>query len=296
MNRMEDVAWGLIGCGRLGCSMAAALGGLDQVSSLLLFDQSSEAAFKAAQISVRGQAVESMQALTNAADWIGFATPDDALPDLVAQCSAMELDWKYKTVLHFSGAHSSDVLRALSKRGARIASLHPLQTFSSADKVVLLQKTWCAIESHDPEAQAELEGWASRLGMHPFHVHAKDKMLYHVAACLACNYMTALLDASVELMRGAALEPQDALQALRPLLEQTLINNMEQGPEHSLSGPIARGDSILMHEHIAALKTQAPDMSPIYCVLGRRAADLALRIKAIDAEQHKAMLTELSES
>src|SRR5579871_470616 len=61
--------------------------------------------------------------------WI--CVPDDAILNIARELSSRE-DWSGKIVIHSSGALRSSVLAGLKKRGAAVASVHPLMTFVSA--------------------------------------------------------------------------------------------------------------------------------------------------------------------
>src|SRR5690606_25343863 len=62
-----------------------------------------------------------------------IATPDDVILGVARElAAAAPRRWTGPAplVAHFSGARSLDVLEPLGRKGARVASLHPLQTFA----------------------------------------------------------------------------------------------------------------------------------------------------------------------
>jgi predicted short-subunit dehydrogenase-like oxidoreductase (DUF2520 family) len=68
----------------------------------------------------------------------------------------------------------------------------------------------------------------------------------------------------VTLHRGAALLLTDAgapPEALIPLMERTIANEFE------LTGPIARGDAGTVERHLAAIRTEEPELEPLYTAL-----------------------------
>jgi predicted short-subunit dehydrogenase-like oxidoreductase (DUF2520 family) len=68
---------------------------------------------------------------------------------------------------------------------------------------------------------------------------------------------------------------QEALPALLPLIKGTVSNIERVGIPDCLTGPIARGDAEIVRRHCAEIARQAPDLLPLYKLLGREALRLA---------------------
>jgi predicted short-subunit dehydrogenase-like oxidoreductase (DUF2520 family) len=98
---------------------------------------------------------------------------------------------------------------------------------------------------------------------------SEDKVLYHAAAAIACNYFTTIVKLATDLWRNFGKTSADGIKAYLPLLRGTLTNIETAGFPKCLTGPIARGDVVTIGRHIAALKKYAPDMLPLYKELGR---------------------------
>ena len=106
-------------------------------------------------------------------------------------------------------------------------------------------------------------------------ISSEGKVLYHAAAVIACNYLTALLDASVTLCGKAGIDPQTALAAMSPLAAATLENVAELGTAQALTGPIARGDAQTIARHIDSLSECDDDLLALYKTTGKWALRLA---------------------
>jgi len=111
---------------------------------------------------------------------------------------------------------------------------------------------------------------------------ASDKVLYHTAAVLACNYMVTLVKLATDLWQTFDVPPSQATQALVPLLRGTLHNIETIGIPQCLTGPIARGDIGTINKHLDALKSTAPHLVSTYRELGRQTIPIALAKGRID--------------
>jgi predicted short-subunit dehydrogenase-like oxidoreductase (DUF2520 family) len=117
---------------------------------------------------------------------------------------------------------------------------------------------------------------------------------YHAAAAIASNYVVAVLDAAVGLLRDAGIDEQAALQALVPLAAGAVANVGAKGLADGLTGPIRRGDAGTVARHLEALNAD-PALRELYQVLGRRALGLARVAGAADPEDLAAITALLGE-
>jgi len=223
----------------------------------------------------------SCQDVVDAADIVFLAVSDDAIASVAAS-----VRWRPGcAAVHCNGAASLDVLRAAADDGAEVGVLHPLQSFANADQARRLMRGSCfRVEASSERLQALLEEMASAVGGRPFVLGA-DPTLYHVSAVLASNYLVALLDLAASLWAEWGATPEDGLRALLPLVRGTIENIDALGIPAALTGPIARGDAGTVERHLAALRTLAPHVMPVYKELGLRTVSVALAKGSIDSKQ-----------
>jgi predicted short-subunit dehydrogenase-like oxidoreductase (DUF2520 family) len=146
--------------------------------------------------------------------------------------------------------------------------MHPLQSFATAEQAVrLLPGSFCCIEG-DPRAVNVLWEAAGALGARVLAIPIEGKALYHAAAVVACNYLVALESAALKLAEAAGLDRGEALEALLPLIRGTVDNIETVGVPACLTGPIARGDVETVRTHLEAIAANAPDVLPLYKLLG----------------------------
>ena len=223
-----------------------------------------------------------IEAAAGAGDLVLLCVSDDAIEAVCGQLADAKAFGEGVIVAHCSGALSSDALSAARELGCSVGSMHPLQTFPTADAAVgRFAGVYCFCEG-DNDAVAALTALAEAIGGQPVRVSSAGKALYHAAAVMAGNYTTALLDAAVEMCRQADIDPQAAQAALSVLAAATADNARTMDLAASLTGPIARGDVGTIRRHLAAMADCPADVTHLYCVAGLRTVDLALRKGTID--------------
>jgi len=194
-----------------------------------------------------------------------ITTPDAAISTIASTLSWHPGQW----VLHCSGADSTESLSTVAKHGATAGAFHPLQTLalSTPDPAVLRGITF-ALEAEEPLLD-KLKTMAEALGGRWIVLRAEDKALYHASAVMVCNYLITLTAAAADLWSRFGASPQEATSALMPLMKSTLTNLERLGLPDSLTGPIARGDSLTVRRHLEAIRAHAPDLEKAYRELGR---------------------------
>jgi predicted short-subunit dehydrogenase-like oxidoreductase (DUF2520 family) len=238
------------------------------------------------------QPFDHKQKVADAAELVFITTSDDAIAQVAA-----ELSWHPEQgVVHCSGADSLDILEPARQAGAQVGSFHPLQTFAGiAQAIENLPGSTFALEGQG-QLLDTLKEMASALDGRWVELKAGDKVLYHAAAVLACNYAVTLVKLATDLWQLFGVSPQDSTRALLPLLKGT-VNNIESiGLPRCLTGPIARGDLGTITKHLTALKVRAPELLPVYCELGLNTIPLALAKGNIDAQRAMELQKLLSEA
>ncbi|MFH0803445.1 MAG: DUF2520 domain-containing protein [bacterium] len=236
------------------------------------------------------QAFETIREAALGAGLIFITTPDGIIGEVARRLAESGALSGPVTLIHCSGVLPADVMSAARKSGARLLSLHPLQTFASRESAITnFSGTYFGVEG-DEEAVPLGFSLAEELGGTPFIIPSESKPLYHAAACVASNYLVALISSAIEIMGEAGIESDTALRALYPLILGTLTNIRLHGPVRALTGPVSRGDIQSVKIHINDLLDRVPEFLPLYRLLGRFTLDLALEkgtINASEAEDFK---------
>ena len=274
---------GFIGAGVAGTTLAAALDG--QGRRVVAVGSRTRAS--AEKLAARLAQCEALapQGVADAADLVFVTTPDDAIASVVAS-----LRWRAgQSVVHCSGAASTDILEPARSAGALVGGFHPLQTFASPDQAIRnLPGTTFALEAEEPllSTLAEL---ATTLGGSWIRLRPADKVLYHASAVVASNYLVTLVKLAADLWQEFGVETPVAVQALLPLLRGTLANLGQVGLPSCLTGPIARGDLGTVGRHLAALRAADSPVLETYCQLGLQAIPIALAKGTLDPARAEAL-------
>ncbi len=282
MTQKCDIA--IIGCGKVGCALAhLAISGGWRVSAVA---SKTHANAIALANSLDGDTIATTPPQAAAqADLVFLTTTDSAIARACTEL-ADSRDFKPGTIVaHCSGALDSGILSAARDRcQCSIASIHPLQTFPNAQAAIReFPGTYCFCEG-DPRAVEVLMQFASDIGGKPVLIDASRKALYHASAVMACNYLTALLDASATLAEKAGIDRTTALDALRPLVNATLDNVAALGPDEALTGPIARGDADTVSRHLQAMSLEDDCPEAFYRQAGIWTLRMAQRSKNFDKD------------
>jgi predicted short-subunit dehydrogenase-like oxidoreductase (DUF2520 family) len=281
---------GFIGAGTVGTALAVRLSGKGY-PVVAVASRTKASAQRLAESVFGCRAYDDAQSVADNAQLVFITTPDDAIAKV-----ASELQWyPEQSVVHCSGADSTDILAPARYCGADVGGFHPLQTFASvAHAIENIPGSTFAIEAEGPlltmlqQMATALEGSWVRLG-------AGDKVLYHAAAVTACNYFVTLVKLATDLWQTFGVPPQQATRALLPLLRGTLHNIDNVGIPHCLTGPIARGDLGTIEKHIFALERAAPQILTTYRELGLQTIPIALAKGKIDEERAEELRTLLKE-
>ncbi len=276
----------IIGAGRLGCSLGLALkeAGFPLRSISCAHQESAEQSSQILGLPVYYLKPEKAVAQGQI---IFLCVPDRQISPLVRKLAKVQSDWSGRFVYHTSGLLSSMVLQPLKKLGARVASFHPIQSFSSKETSPRFwRKIFVSLEG-DEEALSLAREIIQKIGARPIEIAPKNKPLYHVACSLASNHFVSLFSLAGELLERAGLEKSMALEILKPLVNGTWKNLKLTDPATSLTGPIARADWLTVREHLRVLKA-FPLARKIYQKLGLQALSLAKQ-KGLSPSQIRAL-------
>ena len=219
------------------------------------------------------------------AEIVFLTTPDRVIEEVCDGIAKQGGFRREQVVLHTSGAHSSEILSAAKEAGTGVLSFHPLQTFPGLEAGLrALPGTFFAVEG-DEKVFKVAEELVEALGGRSLAIPTEMKPLYHAAACVACNYLSTLMDVALRMYGVMDVSAEQAFASLSPLIHGTLRNIGEMGPEKALTGPVARGDLSTIEAHLKSIKALAPELLTFYNCLGVYTADLAYRKGTLSREQ-----------
>jgi predicted short-subunit dehydrogenase-like oxidoreductase (DUF2520 family) len=274
----------IIGSGRVGraCGRLWAQRKVFEIQDVLT--RSRESAGEAVKFIGAGHAVAHLGEMRAADVWM-IATRDDAI---VPSCVTLAASGKITpddVVFHVSGATPSGDLKPVKDKGAFIASVHPIKTFTDAEQAVqTFPGTFCSAEG-DAEALKALKPAFERIGARVFDIAPELKPVYHSGGVFACNYLVALIEAALRAHEKAGIPRSASLRALEPMVRETVDAIFDKGPVKALTGPISRGDVATVKRQYAMVRNWDPAMGELYRGLGLLAVALAVSGQRLDAER-----------
>jgi len=271
---------GFIGAGTTGTALAVRLA--QQKYQIIAVSSRSLASAEKLAGRISGCRVcETSQEVADISQLVFITTPDDTISQVAA-----EIRWhNMQNVIHCSGAHSTSILEPARHCGANTGCIHPLQTFASVEQAIdNIPGSTFAIEAEEP-LLSTLKDIATALEGNWVILKAEDKVLYHAAAVIACNYMVTLVKLATDLWQTFNVPPAQATKALMPLLQGTLSNIDKVGLPNCLTGPIARGDLGTIRKHVEALEKESSSLASAYKELGLQTIPVALAKGKIDSER-----------
>ena len=274
---------GLIGAGRVGAVLAAALTGAGH-RVVAASGVSAEAKARIVRLLPDAANLPADAVARAAQDLLLLAVPDDALAAVVAGLAETGALRPGQVIAHTSGAHGLAVLAPAAAAGARPLALHPAMTFTgTADDLTRLPGISYGVTAH-----AALRPFAARLvvdlGGVPEWIAEGDRSLYHAALAHGANHLVTLVNEAADRLHDAGVA--DPEKVLGPLLRAALDNALRLG-DAALTGPVSRGDAGTVARHLERLASTAPESVPVYLALARRTADRVLaagRLRPVDAE------------
>lgn len=266
MAGLPEIA--IVGAGNLGSALAASLRRSGYVIEAIIARSSRASQRKAQSLAKEvGAQVLSDPSGVLRANLIWFCVPDAEIAQ--AACDfAKKINWKGKVAFHSSGALSSDELAALRIRGAAVASVHPLMTFVRGSRPPLAGVPF-ALEG-DGSAVRTARRIIEDIGAHAYSIRKKDKAAYHAWGTFASPLFTALLATTERVAGLAGVHRKAAKRRIIPILLQTLANYASLEAADAFSGPIIRGDSSTVAQHLHVLRSM-PAAREVYSALARSA-------------------------
>ncbi len=270
----------VVGAGRLGTALALALASCGYSLEAVVARRLTRAQKAARLFTRRPLALSGAQlAKLPESELILITTPDDVIALIAGRVAACQKDVRPgRTVLHTSGALSSEVLGPLAALGFHIGSLHPLVSVSdSLSGATNLREAFYCLEGNRAALRVA-RAVVRDLGGQSFSIDSRNKALYHAAAVMASGHMVALFDMAAEMLARCGLDQKKAHRVLMPLVESTVKNLLSSDPARALTGTFARGDLATVQRHLEALIANGlSDALRAYKLLGHRSLELAKR-------------------
>jgi predicted short-subunit dehydrogenase-like oxidoreductase (DUF2520 family) len=264
----------VIGCGRVGQTLAALLHRHGPVQVQDLYSRSFSSAQQATQFVGAGQSVANLADMRDADVWL-LSVPDaEVAAAAQALADAQGAKLAGAIVFHNSGFLSAAVLQPLQALGCHVASAHPVLNFATPDTGVRqFAGTPCGLEG-DAHALGWLHIALSAIGGRCFEIASANKPLYHAAAVFSSNFTVVLQGIAQDAWHSAGVPPELMRPLTEALLKSTVDNVLAMGPAQALTGPAARGDTAVVQAQGEAVQRWSTPAGEVYKTLSALAAQL----------------------
>ncbi len=189
------------------------------------------------------------------ADWVLMAVSDDAIGPLAAELARAAPG---ALLTHTSGATPGAVLAPYAKR---YGVFYPLQSFSASHAPVWSKIPFC-LDAASPDDLIFLKKMARKIGRLVYTVDDAQRAVLHAGAVFANNFTNRCFVIAEKILKEANLP----FNMLHPLMEETLVKALRDGPLKSQTGPARRADQATMARHLALL-AENPEWQAIYQAL-----------------------------
>lgn len=284
------LAIGVVGAGRVGAVLGAALRGAGHV--VVGASGVSQESLSRIDTLLPGVAHMDPDEVVRACDLVLLTVPDDAVEELVNGLAAVGAWRAGQIAVHTAGRYGTEVLHAAAAQGVLPLAIHPAMTFTgtSLDHARLTNATFAvsAPAAVLPIAQA----LAVEMGGEPIVIADHDRPAYHAALVHGANHVvTAVAQASAVLARVGVENPGGLL---GPLTHASVEGAVMEAPGavSTLTGPVVRGDAATIAAHVLALAGD-PDTLAAYRAMARATADLALAGGRIGPAQYADVIAAL---
>ena len=236
-----------------------------------------------------------LQDIPSGSDIIIIATSDQAIAEVATGLATQKhLRFKKLFIAHTSGVYSSGVLKPLARKGATVASLHPIQTFPSNQRLPQLRNKlrgiYFGIEG-DAEGISLAERIVKDLEGNSIVISKELKPLYHVICVFASGYFMVFLNTISELTRLLNIKASWT-EVFGPLMTTAMENTVRNSAANALTGPILRADFSTVHLHLDALSQSAPQFLPLYTTAGIESARIAKNSGKITREDYNHLISQ----
>jgi predicted short-subunit dehydrogenase-like oxidoreductase (DUF2520 family) len=259
----------IVGPGNFGRALAVAMRSAGIQVQAIVAPPRGRSLEKAKMLARQVRARATVQPGEVKAEVVWFCVPDSEIVR-AARSFAAAGSWKGRVALHSSGALTSDQLDPLRRRGAAVASVHPLMTFVGRGKPEL-RGIHFAVEGNRAAVRAARK-IVTALGGRTYPIRKEDKAAYHAWGTFASPLLTALLAATEQVASLAGVSGEAARRRMIPILRQTLKNYAHFGAARGFSGPIIRGDVETVKRHLQVLRGISAARE-VYIALARAALE-----------------------
>jgi predicted short-subunit dehydrogenase-like oxidoreductase (DUF2520 family) len=220
MQRSGRLGVGIIGAGRVGPVLGAALAGAGH--AIVGISAVSEESRDRAEALLPGVPILEIPEIVERSELVIIAVPESELESLVSGLATAGLWQAGQLVLHTAAAYGTGVLAPARAAGAIPLAVHPLMAFTGTSlDLVRLQETYCAVTA--PGAVQPIgQALVIEMGAEPILIDEKDRVAYAEAVTTATGFSASIVSQATGLLAGIGIESPGLV--LGPLVRSAVEN------------------------------------------------------------------------
>ena len=220
MQRSGRLGVGIIGAGRVGPVLGAALAGAGH--AIVGISAVSRESRDRAEAVLPGVPILEIPEIIERSELVILAVPEAALAALVNGLAATGAWQAGQLVLHTAAGFGTDVLAPARAAGAIPLAIHPVMAFTGTSlDLVRLRESYCAVTA--PGAVQPIgQALVIEMGAEPVLVEETDRAAYAEAIATATGFSTAIVAQATGLLAGIGIEAPGRV--LGPLVRSAVEN------------------------------------------------------------------------
>jgi len=235
-QRSGRLGIGIVGAGRVGPILGAALGGAGH--AIVGINAVSQAARDRVDAILPGVPVLDVPAIIERSELVLLAVPGDQLPDLVAGLAAVGAWQPGQLVAHTAPGLGTAVLAPAVAAGAIPLAISPAMAFTGTSiDLVRLRESWSAVTAPGPVLPIA-QALVVEMGSEPIVIAETDRAAYADALAAASSFSGAIVSQAAASLRAIGIENPG--QVLGPLVRSAVENALAAAAAGSAPDPDAR--------------------------------------------------------
>ncbi|MDR0807116.1 MAG: DUF2520 domain-containing protein [Enterobacteriaceae bacterium] len=244
---------GFIGAGKVGFTLGRYISNHNENTSINVvgyYSQHTDDAREAATFT-QTRYFEQLSDLIAASDTLFLTVPDSVIAQVWNDVKYYPIE--NKNICHCSGALSSAIFTDIQRCGAYGYSVHPL--YAVHDKYQsfhAFSDVYFTVEGSNAHIN-QITTLLDFLGNPVRIISAEHKALYHAASVMVSNLVVALAKTGSDLFSQCGFDAPFAEKAWNALFLGNAENICQSGVINALTGPLERGDTATISQHLACL-------------------------------------------
>lgn len=230
MERSGRLGVGVIGAGRVGPVLGAALGAAGH--AIVGISAVSTTSRERAEAMLPGVPILEIPAILERSELVILAVPEPELASLVAGLAATGAWQQGQLVLHTAASFGVEILAPAQAMGAIPLAVHPAMAFTGTSiDLIRLRESYCAVTAATVVQPIGM-ALVVEMGAEPILIEEADRPAYAEAIAIATSFSSAIIGQATDALAGIGVE--NAGRILAPLVRSAVENALAGAPEDTI--------------------------------------------------------------